>query len=211
MTEKPSQEIIDAYREHERALTIRNTRIGCIIGIVLVPMFTILDRQVYGEHVQPFLIARIICSGLMAGLYPLLATRLSRRYFRVQGLVLLALPTVAIAWMIYRSGDPASPYYAGLNLVLMVLAVVLEWTFWQSVAAVGIVLCSYLIVCLATGLSAFQGWIINNIAFLISTGIVIITGAYFQSRLRMSEFASRFQLDKNRRALAAQNQCWKTR
>jgi two-component system, sensor histidine kinase PhcS len=209
MTETPSKEIFDAYREHERALTISKTRLGCVIGIVLVPFFTLLDRLVYEKHAEYFLKLRVACAVLMALLYPLLGTRLSRKYFRVQGLVLLALPTICISFMIYEvgktDGDIATPYYAGLNLVLMVLAVVLDWVFWQSVAAVAIVITSYLLAAHLAGPVRYHGWFMNNVWFLTSTSIVIIAGTYFHSKLRFSEFASRFQLDKNREALAQQN------
>jgi hypothetical protein len=49
-----------------------------------------------------------------------------------QGIVLLFLPSATIAWMIYATEGAASPYYAGLTLVLMVLAVVLDWTFCKA-------------------------------------------------------------------------------
>jgi len=39
------------------------------------------------------------------------------------GVLLLFLPSATIAWMIYATEGAASPYYAGLTLVLMVLAV----------------------------------------------------------------------------------------
>jgi two-component system, sensor histidine kinase PhcS len=209
MTEAPTREILDAYREHERALTISKTRLGCAIGIVLVPFFTLLDQLVYPQHVPFFFKLRVGCSAVMALLYPLLGTALSRKYFRVQGLVLLALPTICISWMIYEvgrtDGDIATPYYAGLNLVLMVLAVVLDWVFWQSLVAVVFVIGSYLLAAHLAGPVQYHGWFMNNIWFLTSTSIVIIAGTYFHSKLRFSEFASRYQLDKNREALAQQN------
>ena len=47
-----------------------------------------------------------------------------------------------------RPKERASPYYAGLTLVLMVLAVVLDWTFWQSIVSVLLVLALYVAACL---------------------------------------------------------------
>ena len=205
MSAPVNPEVLAAFRQQERELTIRKTRIGCIIGIVLVPLFTLLDRQMYPGDVRTFLYLRLACSLSMLLLYPLTGTKLGRRFFRVQGLVLLALPTLCISWMIYVKEGAASPYYAGLTLVLMVLAVVLDWTFWQSAAAVLIVVVSYFTVCLLHGPVVEPGLFYNNIAFLFAPGIVIMTGTYFHSRLRLSEFASNYQLDQSRQALAAQN------
>jgi two-component system, sensor histidine kinase PhcS len=206
--ENISPEAVAAYREHEREMNIRKSRIGCLIGIFLFPVFNVLDYYVYEERQREFLYLRIACSILMAGLYPLFGTRLGRKYHRSHALFLLALPSAAMAWMIYVTEGAMSTYYAGLNFVLLVLAVVLDWTFVQSVSAVLIVLVLYLSVCLASAPTRHFdfGVFFNNMAFLISTGVIIVIGTYFHSRLRLSEFISRWELDKNRRALAAQNQ-----
>jgi two-component system sensor histidine kinase PhcS len=44
---------------------------------------------------------------------------------------------------------------------------------------------------------------LNSLFFLASTGIAIIVGSYFHSRVRVSEFVSRCELDKSRKALEA--------
>jgi len=48
--------------------------------------------------------------------------------------------------------------------------------------------------------------LINNNAFLISTMIIALTGAYFVSRLRYQEFESRYKMEESRRALEISNQ-----
>jgi two-component system sensor histidine kinase PhcS len=197
------QEFRAAYREHEREMTIRKTRLGCFLGIVMVPLFGGLDHYIYPKQALSFLLLRLLCSALMAGLYPILATRFGRRHYHFQGLVLLFLPSATIAWMIYATEGAASPYYAGLTLVLMVLAVVLDWTFLQSVVSVLLVLTLYLLASLPSAAGANFGIFLNNLFFLVFPGIAIIVGAYFHSRVRVSEFVSRCELDKSRKALEA--------
>ena len=84
----------------------------------------------------------------MAGLYLVLKTPFGKKYYHFQGLVLLFLPSATIAWMVYATEGTASPYYAGLTLVLMVLAVVLDWPLWQSIVSVLLVLLLYVAACL---------------------------------------------------------------
>ena len=103
--------------------------------------------------------------------------------------------------MIYATKGAASPYYAGLTLVLMVLAVVLDWTFWQSVVSVVLVLLLYLAACLFSPVAFDKDTFISNLFFLVSSGIAIIAGTYFHSRVRVREFVSRSELDKSRKAL----------
>ena len=45
----------------------------------------------------------------------------------------------------------ASPYYAGINLVLLMVAFVLRWTFWESLIAVVLALSIYMAACLLPG------------------------------------------------------------
>jgi two-component system sensor histidine kinase PhcS len=197
------QEFRAAYQEHEREMTIRKTRLGCFLGIVMVPLFGVLDHYIYPQQEFSFLLLRLFCSALMAGLYPILGTRFGRKHYHFQGVVLLFLPSATIAWMIHTTTGAASPYYAGLTLVLMVLAVVLDWTFLQSVVSVLLVLMLYLLASLPSASGANFGIFLNNLFFLVFPGIAIIVGAYFHSRVRVSEFVFRCELDKSRKALEA--------
>jgi two-component system sensor histidine kinase PhcS len=197
------QEFRAAYQEHEREITLRKTRLGCFLGIVMVPLFGGLDHYIYPKQAFSFLLLRLLCSALMAGLYPILGTRFGRKHYHFQGVVLLFLPSATIAWMIYATEGAASPYYAGLTLVLMVLAVVLDWTFRQSVISVLLVLMLYLAASLPSASGANFGMFLNNLFFLVFPGIAIIVGAYFHSRVRVSEFVFRCELDKSRKALEA--------
>jgi two-component system, sensor histidine kinase PhcS len=194
------KEFCDAYREYDREITIRKTRLGCILGIILVPLFGGLDYYVYPLSAGKFLFLRLFCSALMAGLYFVLRTNFGRKYYHFQGLVLLFLPSAAIAWMVYMTEGMASPYYAGLTLVLMILAVVLDWPIWQSIVSVGLVLLLYLAACSFSADVDIRLYI-DHLFFLISSGIAIIAGTYFHSRVRMREFVARSELDKSRKAL----------
>src|SRR5207253_1307648 len=96
------------------------------------------------KTVISFLLLRMLCAVLMAGLYFVLRTPFGQKYYHFQGVILLFLPSATIAWMVYATDGTASPYYAGLTLVLMVLAVVLDWPIWQSIISVLLVLVLYL-------------------------------------------------------------------
>jgi two-component system, sensor histidine kinase PhcS len=202
------QEFRAAYREHEREITIRKTRWGCFFGIVMVPIFSYLDFSLFPHNqAVKFLILRLICSALMAGLYPILSTGFGRKYYRFLGILLLLLPSGTIAYMISDTTGAASPYYGGLILVLMVLAVVLDWTFLQSVFSVLLVLMLYLVASAPTAFITTDGnnfpLFLASLFFLVSTGTAIIVGSYFHSQIRVSEFVSRCELDKSRKALEA--------
>src|SRR5207247_5628258 len=104
------------------------------------------------------------------------------------------IPASFIAWMIYATDGADSPYYAGLNLVLLVVGFVLHWTFLESLVAVSLTMAMYLAACFLTETPIASGHFFNNLYFLILTGIIVVTGSYFHSRLRFREFALRYQL-----------------
>ena len=197
-------EFRDAYEEHERLVTLGKNRLGCWLGIVLTPLFSFLDFFVYGkEKTLYFLPMRLSVSVLMALLFFVLATRFGKKYYHLQGIIILFVPSANIAWMVYSTEGTASPYYAGLTLVLMVLATVLDWPLWQSIVSVALVLMLYLTACFFSHATFDPRLFINNLCFLASSGVAIIAGTYFHTQLRIDEFISRCELDKNRKALAS--------
>jgi two-component system sensor histidine kinase PhcS len=197
-------EFREAYLEHERKLTIRKTRLGCLLGAVFVPLFAVLDPHVYSDSAGPFLVARLLCSALMLAMYPMIDTKWCRKHYYAIGVVILFIPSATIAWMVYATDGAASTYYAGLILVMMFLAVLLDWTFWQSIASVILVWVLYLLACLLSRAEVkLEGpsGLINNLFFLVSTGIVIMVSSWFHSALRRREFVSRCELEKANRKI----------
>jgi two-component system, sensor histidine kinase PhcS len=194
-------EFRDAYEEHERRVILGKNRLGCWLGIVLGPLFSFLDYQVYPKHALPFLRLRLAVSVLMTVWFFVLGTRFGKKYYHLQGIIILFVPSAFVAWTVYETDGTASPYYAGLTLVLMVLAVVLDWPIWQSILSVALVLFLYLTACFFSHAPPDTRLFVNNLFFLVSSGIAIIAGTYFHTQLRIHEFISRFELDKNRKAL----------
>ena len=95
-----------------------------------------------------------------------------------------------------------------MNLVLLVLAFVLHWTFWESLCRGFLVIVAVrggLLSPMARSQRATVGHFVNNLYFLVLTGIIVVTGSYFHSRSRFREFALRYELDKNREALEESN------
>ena len=197
------QEFRAAYQEYDREITIRKTKWGCWLGIVLVPLFGWLDHYAYPQQELSFFLLRLLCSALMAVLYLVLGTNFGKNHYNLQGIILLFLPSASIAWMVYATEGTSSPYYAGLTLVLMVLAVVLDWPIWQSIVSVVLVLLLYLAACLFSPAPVDGSHFIEHLFFLVSSGIAIIAGTYYHSGVRIREFVARCELDKSRKALEA--------
>ena len=201
-----SDAIQRAFVENERSVWIRNFRIASILAFIFIPAGSSLDAFVYRDHFWEFLGLRLICSALLLFIWWFVTTAPGTRYYRVLGWVLPALPSFFISLMIYRTEGPASPYYAGLNLVLLGAAIILRWTFLDSVIVFTEVIVFYLGACLLHGTIRDQSIFFNNVYFLLVTGVFVTIGSHFYNRLRFREFALRFELDRSRAALEQSNQ-----
>jgi len=211
-----TQEVRQAWARHDRDVTISNFKVACTIGALTMPAGVVLDKAMYGNFpglATQFFQLRMICAALILLFLGILLTPFGHKHYRFLGVTLFMLPATFIAWMIYKSPDgAASPYYAGLNLVMLVLAFVLHWTFWESFTAASLVLLLYIGASVAHAgthglvLSGLRGDFINNIYFLVLTGVIVMVGSYFHSRTRFREFAFRYELDKNKQALEQTNQ-----
>lgn len=205
LPENFSPEVIKAFGDYDREVTINNFKVACLLGFILMPAGSMLDYFVYPPYVSWFLQVRLGCSLLIALFFFALLTPLGRRFYRVLGVILPLLPALAIALMIYQTDGPRSTYYAGLNLVLLVIGFVLHWTFTESLVAVGMVIFMYFVACTWHRPIDDLGVFFNNFYFLFLTAVIVVTGSYFHSRLRFREFASRFELDANKKMLEESN------
>ena len=111
--------------------------------------------------------------------------------------------------MIYRTQGGASPYYAGLNLILLGASLLMRWTLLESIVIFIGCVAAYLAACWLPGphgLAPSHGIFFNNFYFLFVTGVFVATGSWFYNQLRFREFALRYELDQNRAQLESSNQ-----
>ncbi len=203
ITSQPGFE--EAFRANERQERVNTGKVASALVVFLMPVGVTLDYFVYRDRLEFFLMLRLACSALAGCIWYLHTTRVGQERYKLLGLPIALLPAFFIAWMISDTEGPVSPYYAGLNLILLAVSVVVHWSVRESVVAVGGVLLMYSAACLLKGTKEQLPLIFNNFYFLVLTGIIVITGNHFFNRLRFREFALRYELDQNRQQLEESN------
>jgi two-component system sensor histidine kinase PhcS len=199
-----------AFQENEREVWIGNFRVACILAFIFVLAGNSLDFLVYRPMALTFLVYRLICCALLLFIWWLVRTPIGSRHYKMLGLVLPALPSICDALMINQSEGAVSSYYAGLNLVLLGAAIILRWTFVDSVIVFIEVLCCYVIACTLyhippNGFDVYMENFFTNTFFITVTGVFVVIGSHFYNLLRFREFASRHELDASKRALETSN------
>lgn len=195
-----------AFRAYEATQRLTNTRVGCLLVIFLMPAGTLLDYFVYNEKVWPFFLLRIGASAVAAAILAFLSTEFGKRSVRSLGVVVPLIPVVSIAGMIAVEEGFASPYYAGLNLVLLAVGAVLHWTVMESVIACALVVLIYIVAGVLQGTIPESRVFVNNFYFISLMDIIVIVGTYFAQKQRFREFSLRFELDSNKKELEESNQ-----
>jgi signal transduction histidine kinase len=203
-------EVLKTYEEYESRITRRHLEIGCLLVMALMPAGVMLDWFVYADRLWFFLALRLACALVAAGVLAWLhaALHLNRRLYPWIGLGIAILPVVSMCGMIYATDGALSPYYAGLNLVLLAVAFVMRWDVGLSVAAVFLTILLYIGACLLHGrVGQEQARIfVNNLYFLSLTGFIVVFGSRVHRLLRVREYQLRFELDRSRQTLQQTNE-----
>jgi signal transduction histidine kinase len=165
-----------------------------------------LDLIIFADHAVRFLIIRTICAFLLGGIFWYLgkAGGFVRAKVLAQGIALL--PIISICVMIAMTEGGNSTYYAGLNLVLVGLSLLLRWNFWNSLGMIVACFAFYAIsVWISPAESEFH-ILFGNAYFLFVTSVFVIAGSFFYERLRFREFCLRDEVERSRQLLESQNQ-----
>jgi signal transduction histidine kinase len=217
----PTSELNAAFLQYEKPVRIQNYKVACILALVFMPAGLFLDWLVYPKKVPEFLLLRLLCSLLLFGIWWLVQTPLGAKCYRVLGQTVAALPSVFISIMIYQTEGETSPYYAGMNLVLVGAAIILRWSLLDSLLVVIVTLTTYSLACYfhyqsnppspigsLSPMLPVEGpkEFFSNFYFLFVTGFFVVIGSHFYNRIRFREFSLRFELDANKQQLEESNQ-----
>jgi len=203
-------QVLQTYEDYERQITTRHLEVGCVLVMALMPAGVVLDYFVYRDKVWYFLGLRLACVVLEGLVLAFMRTSLSHKFHRSLGLVVALLPVFFICWMIAVTEGAASPYYAGLNLILLAIAFVLRWSVGLSLVALILIVAMYLAACASHSVPLGPGQnlriLLNNLYFLSLTGIIVLTGSRIHRALRIREYTLRFELDQSKQMLQDSNQ-----
>ncbi|MDH7501151.1 MAG: ATP-binding protein [Verrucomicrobiota bacterium] len=195
-----------AFAESEREVRMQTGQLACLLVVLLMPAGVLLDTMLYPESLGRFFLYRLASVALVSVIWFLHRTEFGRKHYRFIQLFIVYIPCLFMTMMIWDSQRPDSPYYAGLNLVLLAISAVGHWPLLETVLSVAGVILMYLLFALArvlfTGVTEPSVTFGSNVYFLVVTGIIVTAGNIMYNRLAFREFTLRFELERNRKRLA---------
>ena len=191
-----------AFETHEQQARVNTGKVAALLVAVLMLFGVSLDFAVYAPRWEFFLLLRLICAMMAGGIWLLLTRPLGQRHHQSLGFLTALLPAFFITWMIYDQDGPSSPYYAGLNLIILAISLVVRWNALESLLVVTCVILMYVVACLIhSPVSTKSGLFLSNCIFMVETGVIVVVGNHFFNRLRFREFVTRYELNERKQEL----------
>lgn len=174
------------------------------LGFTLVPLFFVLDVfMMPRELLTRFGIYRLVCTlVVIAQHFVIRFTRPSRASY-LHGYFFSIVVGFMISLMTTELGGFNSSYYAGLNLVLIAVNMLLPWAAIHSAINSFVVIGMYVVMNLLVPQQepVSTQALINNLYFLIATSVIAVSINYVKQKLVVQEFHLRADLKRARDAL----------
>lgn len=174
------------------------------LGFTLIPIFFILDYFIMPpEHLTRFATYRLAATAIVISQYFVLRSTEPGRRSIWHGYFFSLIVSEMISLMTVYLGGFNSTYYAGLNLVMIAVNLMLPWRALHSGINSALIIALY--VCTNLALPSAEpikpAVLINNLYFLSSTAIISVAINWVKERLIRQEFDSRSELLHARDAL----------
>ncbi len=181
---------------HEWSLTLT------ALAFVLVPLFFILDYFTMPADLLPrFALYRITATAIPVIQYFIIKKTSPGTFSHLHGYLVSLVVGGVIAIMTVNLGGFDSSYYAGINLVIIGVNLLLPWEAYHS-AINGFMLVMFYVVINLIFPHPFRAEnLINNLYFMNGTVIIAVSINYVRHKLIKQEFFLRTELRKARDAL----------
>ena len=201
-----SHTIKQLFKISEERARIANCQQAAVFGAIFMMVGVGLDVVVYYERVNELLVNRVVTAALLIAFAVLSGFVKSNLLARLVVHTVAMLPIASISHMIFTTNGADSPYYAGLNLVLVGATLLLRWNTFDS--AINALLCLFMYTWAVFSHSEDLFWKEAFIPsyFIFVTGAITTTATYFYNHSRFREFCLAKEVANSNKKLRRINQ-----
>ena len=199
-----SPEVLDpsSYDEWRNGFARERLRTLYYLGLTANPVFAVSDLLFYRDQWPTLLALRAILETGFLAVFFGAVRRQSRVPPQVALILWVLIGNLCIAQMTVSLGGFTSPYYSGLNLVLLAAAVIVPVSWISHLAAQAVTLMYYYgINFLAPQPAGAEAAALQNSFFLIWTCIACLFSVYLYEQLQVAEFQARLSERRAREEL----------
>jgi len=187
----------ETFRAHLKGLCSERVVILYYLGIALLPLFGILDYFIAPTNLlHSFLILRLVAAVILLAILLVVYPAIGKQYPAILGIIGPPIIGGSVSLMTVRMGGYESPYYAGLNLVILGVTLVMPFSLRESALTCGLVYATYFVPNLFVNTINRPELFLNNNFFILGTIVIALTSSHYSQRLRFHEFRSRLELSQ---------------
>lgn len=190
------------FEEYMQVIVHSWSKTLAALGFSLIPLFFVLDLVTMPRHLlKQFGMYRLVSTAVVFAQYFVLHYTKPGPRSHLHGYFFTFVVGGVIAWMTHDLGGFDSSYYAGLNLVMIAVNMLLPWSVSNSVFNALLVLLMYIAINTVAAKPFHTSNLINNLFFLSSTAVIAVAINFVKHNLIKGEFAQRRLLKSARDAL----------
>ena len=201
-----SSELDDAWAAWQLQRNTRGMRSLLFIVGALYPLFGILDYLTAPPDWLWLLYStRAVITTATFLMFRVIKTELFRRRSNSVSAAYIVLISLGISMMTVFMGGLASPYYAGLSLVIVATGLLFVWPMAVVIPTHATIVVSFLLPNLLLGRVADPLTSVSNLFFLVSTAIIAGTGQVLVYASQREQVANQSIIEGTRQNLEAAN------
>jgi len=162
------------------------------LGFTANPVFLLSDLMFYRDHLSALFTLRVCIQSGLLGMFLLFVRRRTAVNPRVPLIAWVVIANICVSHMTAVLGGFTSPYYSGLNLVLLAAAVIVPISWLSHLSAQAVTLAYYYGINLLGPLTPeAEAAAIQNSFFLIWTCVACLFSVSLYEKLQTAEFQAR--------------------
>jgi signal transduction histidine kinase len=177
-----------------REQLVTRTRVGSVLCAILMPFGIVLDFVAHPSLLDDFTWIRIGFGAGCGVLFALTYLRGIERFATALSVSLALWISAGIEVLVLATGPSDSPYYAGLNLIVLGMGLLYPWTMGQMALVCTAIFLIYIVPGVLYLRGQDLGALFNNCYFVLLTSVIAITSSHFGSKLRKREYFAQADL-----------------
>ncbi len=185
----------------------RMVRFLCLIGVVYLPAFAVVDYLLEYNHFSLFMYIRLSSLFATAIIYLSTFTKFGSEKINWIGVMYSFIIGTSLSLMVFFADAYKLSYYEGMTLVLIVLSLFMPWEPKYTFYSFTLIYVSYLFPnvffkSIWDGKTLWDGktFFVYNFYYL-SVAIVAVLASYYTNKIRFAGFKARYELEESNREL----------